>query len=210
VSVRSRTAFAAGAAGLAGAVAILIGRTDGNVGLLLLLAFAPLASAAALTVDASGLARQMRLAPALALIAAAGAIRAGSASFADVRGANAVAGVALARGPAVSVAGAWMALLGGVVALAGLAARPGDDATRSPVVRALEGAGVVALGVLLAGLFAGPQVRSVTDAIWWAGAVVVSVAIVWRARSAPVPDLWIVATALAAVGLVLTIAGGAP
>ena len=211
MSVRPRVAFAAAVAGLAGAVAVLTGTTDANVGLLLLLALAPFAGAAAVSseADAVTLSRHVRLAPALAIVAGAGAIRAGSASFADVRGANAVAGIALARGPAVSVAGAWLALAGGVVALVGLASR--EQGTKpSPVVRAVEAGGVLALGLLLAGLFAGPQVRAATDAIWWAGAAAVAAVVAWRAGSMKLPEVWVAATVLAAAGLALILAGGAP
>ena len=215
MSVRSRFAFASGVAGLAGAVAVLTGRTDANVGLLLILALAPIAGAAGVALDGratggAALLRQIRLAPAWALVAGAAAIRAGSASFADVRGANAVAGIPLARGPAVSVAGAWLALIGGVVALAGIAARSDRDDGRAPLLRLLEAGGVIALGVFLAGMFAGPQVRGATDAIWWIGAVLVVGAAAWRARDLALPDLWIAATVLAGAGLVMSIAGGAP
>jgi len=214
VSVRSRVAFATGVAGLAGAVAVLVGRADANIGLLLLLAMAPVAGATGVAVAASQgasvvPARIVRFTPAWALVAAAGAIRAGSGSFSDVRGANAVAGIALARGPVVSVAGAWLALIAGVIALAGTVRSKGAGGG-SMVLRALETGGGVALGVFLGGLFAGPQVRAVSDAIWWAAVVVVAGLISWRARDLDLPDLWVAAMLLAAAGLALTIAGGSP
>jgi hypothetical protein len=223
VSLRSRVAFAAGVAGLAGATLTLSGRFDGSIALVLLFALAARAASAGALVAvapaavgpaARSLAKQARFAPAWALVAGVGALRAGSASMSDIRGANAVAGIAIARGPALTVAGVWLALAGGVVALASssmLEGRRAEGGAAAPVaLRRLEAGGALALVALLVSLFAGPQVRNAGDAAWWIAGIGGLSALAWRVRKVALPDLVIVATALAAAGLALAVAGGAP
>jgi hypothetical protein len=220
VSVRSRVAFATGVAGIAGATLTLSGRFDAGVGLVLLFALAAQAGASGASIDTGpafaaeagrDLARQARLAPAWAIVVSTGALRAGSASIADVRGANAVAGLALARGPVVTVAGAWLAVAAGAVAIvASMGSSTVRGAAAPAALRRLEGAGVFALAAILVTLFAGPQVRGATDAVAWVAGIAALSALAWRARTLDLPDLSLVAFALAAAGLGLTLAGGAP
>jgi len=220
VSVRSRVAFASGVAGLAGATLTLSGRFDAGVGLVLLFALAAQAGSSGASIDAvpwraggasRALGRQARLAPAWAVVVAVGALRAGSASIADVRGANAVAGLALARGPAATVAGVWLAIAAGAVAIVGSIGPAAERDAAGPVtLRRLEAAGVFALAAILVTLFAGPQIRGATDAVAWVVGLGALSALGWRARALNLPDLSLVALALASAGLVLTLAGGAP
>jgi hypothetical protein len=227
VNVRARVAFATGVAGLAGAMLILTGRIDGSVALALLFASGARAAAAGtlmgggpLLADQASrsLGQQARFAPAWALVAIAGAIRAGSASLADARGANAVAGLAIARGPALTVVGMWLAVAAGAVAIVSYtsigvrtasADAPGIVAV--PVaLRRLEVAAVVAQAALLVTLFAGPQVIDPADAAWWVAGIGTIVALAWKARKMPSRDATLMAIAAAVGAVVLSLVGGAP
>jgi hypothetical protein len=225
VSARSRLAFATGVGGLIGAALLLSGRFDGSVALVLLLATAARVAAAATLIDAepivaaeahSSIVRHAAFAPAWVLVVATGVVRAGSAVLSDARGANAVAGMAVVRGNVVTVAGVWCALAAGIVALAdrtgiGVA---GDAATaRRPVLSSLdrlEIAAVLAQAALLVTLFAGPQVTGGVDVIPWVVAVAGLGVIAWFGRTLNVAKAPILAAGLAAIGLGLAIAGGAP
>ncbi len=228
VSAHSRVAFASGVAGLVGATLLLSGRFDGSVALALLFAWGARVAADASLIDggpvvAAGAARRLAqhasFAPAWAFIVAAGAQRAGSSGLSDLRGANAVAGLAIARGEALSVAGAWCALAAGVIALA---TSVGVDAETSgpqgsigrirppAALRRLDAASVLALAALLATLFFGPQVVEATDALWWAGGIAGLAAGAWQGRRLTLPNAAVTASVLGAAGLALMLVGGTP
>ena len=228
VSARRRVAFASGVGGLIGAALLLSGRFDGNVALALLFAGAARAAAAAALIDAGpivaggaqrSLARHVAFAPAWVLVVATGVVRAGSAALSDARGANAVAGLAIARGEIVTVIGVWLALAAGMIALAsrtrlGVELASSDGTTGRVVVPSslarLEIGAVVVQAALLVTLFAGPQVTGGSDGVAWGLGIAGLAAIAWFARDVEVPHAPKVAAGLAAIGLVLAIAGGAP
>jgi hypothetical protein len=228
VNARSRVAFASGVGGLIGAALLLSGRFDGNVALALLFAGAARVAVAATLVDAGpivaagahrSLARHVAFAPAWVLVVATGVVRAGSAALSDARGANAVAGLAIARGEIVTVIGVWLALAAGIIALASRtrigAETPADVGASGRVVvpsslDRLEVGAVVAQAALLMTLFAGPQVSVGNDGVPWVIGVAGLAAIAWFARDIELPHAPKIAAALAAIGLVLAIAGGAP
>ncbi|MBI4730482.1 MAG: hypothetical protein HY775_13435 [Acidobacteria bacterium] len=223
-----RVAVASGAGALGGAALLFAGRLGGSAAAALLLACGARAAASAgragpgsvaEALAAHSLLRQALFAPAWVLVVVAGLARAGSADLADVRGANAVAGLAVVRGSALAVAGAWLALAAGVLALAGPGfGRPASGGPRGrrgivrtdPVAVRLEAGALVAQGALLVTLFSGPQVTRAGDLVPWvlaggmlAGAVLAGAALAGR-RRAP-----LAAGALAAAALALVIAGGA-
>jgi hypothetical protein len=227
VSLRARVAFASGAAGCVGAALVLAGRFEGTVVLAFAFAWAARLSPSATMMGAGpilaggagrALWNQLRLAPAWAVIVAIGALRAGSVELADVRGANAVAGLALARGPALTVLGVWCALAAGAAAVG--ASTPVGAETAAPqsargvvavppTLRRMEAAGALAQIALLVTLFAGPQIDAAADAVWWVlGATALGAgAFVVRRLGAAFPAV-MVAGAGAAIGLALTVAGG--
>lgn len=229
MSVRSRVAFATGVAGAVGAALLLSGRFEGSVVLALLLAYSIRTASLAALVDAGpilaagalkGLRGRLWLAPVWALSAAAAVARAGSPELEGLRGANAVAGPALAYGPLITVAGSWLAFGAAILALitwvelgaetAGPA--PGRVEAPSPA-RRLDGIGVLAEAALVVSLFAGPQVVDTVDAAWWIGGVILLSAAAWYARRIRLPDiayLPALPAALAAAGLGLVLVGGAP
>lgn len=229
MSVRSRVAFASGAAGLAGAALLLSGRFDGSVVAVLLLLWAARTAPAAALSDAGPLsaqwatrelARHLWLAPTWALVVATAAVRAGSADLADLRGAHAVAGLALARGEPLTVIGQWLALTAGVAAAAGFArvqfetgapaGAVGRVATPAPLGR-LGLAAVAGQVILLTALFAGPEVNGPPELFWWADVAIVLGAVVWLSHQWALGRLVPALTAAAAsLGLVLAIVGGAP
>ncbi|MGH2728948.1 MAG: hypothetical protein ACRDKS_18400, partial [Actinomycetota bacterium] len=99
MSIPSRVAFASGAAGAVGAGLLLSGRYDGSVVLAGLLVFSIRTAALGSIGDgegATGLNARALLAPVWTMAVAGAAMRAGSTALTDVRGANAVAGLALA------------------------------------------------------------------------------------------------------------------
>ena len=229
MSVRSRVAFASGVAGAVGAALLLTGRFEGSVVLALLLAFSIRTASLATLVDAGpilaagavrGLRGRIWIAPVWALSAAAAVARAGSPELDGLRGANAIAGPALAYGPAITVAGSWLAFAAAALALiwwvelgaetSGSA--PGRVEAPSPV-RRLDAIGVLAEAALLVSLFFGPQVIDGADAAWWVGGVISLAVAAWYSRRVKLPDmayLPAVPVALAAVGLTLTLVGGSP
>jgi hypothetical protein len=228
VTARSRVAFASGSAGLVGATLLLSGRFDGSVALTLLFAWGARVAVDASLVDAGPilaagavrrLAQQASFAPAWALVIAVGAVRAGSAGLADLRGVNGVAGLALARGDALSVAGAWCALVAGALAIASRAsngaetAAPGGAGGRvlAPVsLRRLDAGGALAQAGLLATLFFGPQISDATDVIWWVAGVAALAALAWEGRRIAIRHAAPIAMGLAAIGLALILIGGTP
>jgi hypothetical protein len=228
VSARSRIAFASGVGGLMGAALLLSGRFDGNVALALLFAGAARVATAATLIDAGpvlaagaqrSLARHVAFAPAWVLVVATGVVRAGSAAVSDARGANAVAGLAIARGETTTVIGVWFALAAGIVALAsrtriGVELDSGDGRNGRVVVPIsldrLEIGAYLAQAALLVTLFAGPQVTGGNDGVSWVLGIAGLAAIGWFARDLDVPHAPKIAAGLAAIGLVLAIAGGAP
>lgn len=226
--MRSRAAFASGVAGLVGAILLLSGRFDGSATLAIFFVWgarvaadASLATAGPiLAADARRrLVQQARFAPAWAIVVAAAVIRAGSSGLAEMRGANGVAGIALARGPLPTVAGVWCALAAGALALATRSslgaetvAPPGSRGRIRPpaALRRLEAGGVLGQAGILTAFFVGPQVRSAPDAGWWAGGIIALLAIAWAGPLARIPKPAALAAILAAAGLALVIAGGAP
>lgn len=231
MSVRSRVAFASGAAGAVGTAMVISGRLDGSVALAVLLAFSIRTASLATLVDAGpilaggavrGLRARAWLAPAWVLVAAAAVARAGSTTLADVRGANAVAGLAVAHGPILTVAGSLLALAASILALVtwrplGVETGGGPGAIgRVEVpepVRRLDALGVLGEAALALALFVGPQVTGADDAAWWGVGIAALVGCAWYARRAPLPHR--VASpalplGLAALGLALVLVGGPP
>lgn len=215
MSIRSRVAFATGVAGLAGAVLLLTGRFDGNVVTALLFVFAARVAVPASLIDTdrgatSEVARHASFAPAWAMIVAAGIMRAGSPSIADARGANAIAGLAVAHGSLLTVAGAWFAVAAGFVVIASRARAEGATAAVPVSLQRLEMGAVIVQSALLVTLFAGPHVIEALDAVWWVAGIGSLAAVAWIARDRPIPAAPMIASGLAAAGLAFTLAGGAP
>ena len=228
MTARSRVAFASGAAGLVGATLLLSGRFDGSVALALLFAWGARVAVDASLVDAgpilaSGatqrLAQQASFAPAWALVIATGVLRAGTSGLADLRGVNGIAGLAVARGDALSVVGAWCALAAGALAIASrgsngieTAAPSGSGARVMPPVslRRLDAGGALAQAGLLATLFFGPQIAEATDVVWWAAGVAALAVVAWEGRRLTFRHAPAVAAALGAAGLALVLIGGSP
>lgn len=229
MSVRSRIAFASGVAGAVGAALLLAGRFEGSVVLALLLAFSIRTASLGALVDAGpilaagalrGLRGRVWLAPVWALSVAAAVARAGSTELVDVRGANSVAGPALAYGPVITVVGSWLAF--GAVLLALIssvelgAETSGAAAGRveaPATLRRLEGFGVLAEAALIVSLFIGPQIVDGPDGVWWAVGIVALVSAAWYARRVRLPAtayMPALPVSLAAVGLALVLIGGAP
>ena len=231
MSVRSRVAFASGAAGVVGATLLISGRYEGSIVLALLLAVSIRTAALGVLVGAGpilagGAARALRarawLAPAWAIALAAVVARTGSTALADVRGGNAVIGPALFNGPALTVAGTWLAFAAAGIALIartpiGAETAAGQAAAGRVVppaaVTRLEAIGVLAEAALIVSLFIGPQVVDGVDAAWWAGGIVALLAAAWygrRVRLLMPFSLPVVAGAIATGGLVLVSLGGKP
>jgi hypothetical protein len=100
------------------------------------------------------------------------AIRAGSPDLADVRGGNAVLGIAVAHGPVLLIAASIAAGVAGVLAIAAAWA-PLED---HPMRLALIGIGLQLW--LVVTVVAGPQVSAGTDVVpWIAAALVLGVAL---------------------------------
>lgn len=229
MDLRARVALASGAAGAVGAGLLLAGRLAGSlVAALVLASIARAAPAAALlesgslasAVAARALRRQAVLAPAWALAVAAATYRAGSSELVDVRGAHAVAGVALARGSGFAVAGAWLVLVAVAVAVAGA----GTAGVRTEAHRGH--AGVVAVptaavrlswlaaavqALLGAALVAGPRVGAPGDVVPWvlAGGPILFIVSRGAAIGAR-PEIPPLALAAGALGLALALVGGRP
>lgn len=232
----ARVSFAAGAAAVAGAASLLAGGVGGSAIAATLLACAARAASSGARLGAGpvtsalaarSLERQSLFAPAWAFALAAGIARAGSADLADIRGANAVAGLALAHGRPAAVAGAWLALAAGALALAGPGfgpVRTAGSRGRSGIVRSepllgrLEMLALAAQGALLATLFAGPQATRGLDAVVWVaalagigGVVALTASVAPRGVSVLArSEAPAVAAALGASGLALVLAGGVP
>jgi hypothetical protein len=228
VSARPRIAHAAGVAGCVAAILLETGLLDGTVVVALLAAWAARVAPAAALADAgpvlaadaaSSLARQALLAPTWALVAVAGALRAGSVDLADVRGAHAVAGLALVHGPSATVAGMWLVAGAGALAVASwsrlgaeTAAPPGSAGRIEPPapLRRLEALGAALQAGLVATLVAGPQVRGAGDALPWAVSVGALLASARAGRGRLAARGAVASLGLAAVGCALVIAGGPP
>lgn len=229
VNLRARVAFASGVAACVGAALLLAGRFEGSIVLAFLLAWAArLAPAATMLgagpILATGAARAMRtqllLAPAWAFVVATAAVRAGSVAVVDVRGANAVAGLALARGPLLTVLGVWVALVSGLIALGvrspmGAVSQAPHDArgvvAPPSTLRRLELAGVAAQVLLLVTLFAGPQIDGPADSTWWVAGALLAGAVALGVGKLPAdPRVAIGASVAGLIGLVLATIGGPP
>jgi hypothetical protein len=145
--------------------------------------------------------------PAWIGIAVVGTLRAGSERLADVRGANRVAGLAIARGHALLVAAAWVSVLAAVVAIAvpalGRITAARDTGARLEMLAAFAQVAVVVT------LFCGPQVAGARDAVpWVAGAALLSAGVYACSRLARWDRSVHIATVLAAVGVALALSGG--
>jgi hypothetical protein len=152
-------------------------------------------------------------------VVGAGVVRAGSSGLADLRGVNTVAGLAVARGDVFSVAGAWCALVAGVLALASrdengaeTAAPPGAGARVLPPasLRRLDAGAALAQAALLVTLFLGPQITEGTDVVWWGVGVALLAAVAWEGRRIVVHRAAAIAFVLAGAGLALSLIGGTP
>lgn len=186
---------------------LLAGRLDGSALVVLVLLLAARAAPVAVSTEPPAvwaLAMQMRLVPAWIGVLAVGLVRAGSVQMADVRGANAVAGLAVARGSVVAVAAAWFALVAATIVIAA----PGWRADAG-AARRLEIVAIAGQILLIVTLFAGPQVRAWTDAIPWVAASAVGAAAGWKGASV-VGAEWAprAATVLAALAFGLVLVGG--
>lgn len=232
MSVHSRVAFASGVAGAVGSALLLSGRFEGSVVLVLLLVIAIRTAVPAALVDAgpvlaAGAERALKLrasvAPVWALVVAVAVVRAGSTEIGDVRGVNAVAGLALLRGPFATVAAAWLATVAVLVAIAVTAGRLGGETAASAgaigrivvpsALRRLDLVGVVAETALAVSLFAGPQIDGPLDAFpWVAGAAAAFgvAAVASRTEAARDGRAPGAAAILGAVAVVLVLIGGPP
>jgi hypothetical protein len=204
-------ALASGVAAFAGAALLLAGRIDGSVLTVLALLLAARAAALAASPGVAGVSRALgrhaALVPAWVGVLVVAVVRAGSERVADVRGANAVAGLAIARGGALLVAGVWAAALAGIVAIA--ASDAGVPIVAGPVARRLEAVAALGQVAFVVAMFAGPSVSRATDVVPWVlGAVVVGAAAWFGARVARWDRAAAVAAALATLGVVLALAGG--
>jgi hypothetical protein len=188
----ARATIAAGAAAAAGAGLLLTGRIDGSVITALALVLVVRAVAGVVALEpahaARAVSRQFTTAPVWIAIVVVGSLRAGSVHLADVRGANAVAGLAIAQGEVVAVIAAWVAVVAAVLAISGGAgiggAYRGTVAPSVPFAR-LDATGAVLQALLVVTLFAGPQVRGAPDVgVWVAGVVGVGAAAVLARRIA--------------------------
>lgn len=204
-----RTAYASASAG-AGAFALLLaGRFSGTLATLLILALATrVAGAVASGEDDDSFRLQAYVTPAWALAIGAAAFRAGSAALADVRGANAVAGLAVARGPLLTVIGCGACVAGLICAIAVTAPAKRSLVTAAPRLALLGTAAQVALAVAA---FAGPSIAEPVDAAAWAGGVLGVAVIAGAVRNALATKITVPgANLLALAGLVLVVAGGRP
>lgn len=214
----ARVALASGAAAIAGAGVLLAGRFDGSALLVLALLAGARAGALAASTSEPGAVRALGRAatatPAWIAVVAVATLRSGSSMLDDVRGANAVAGLPLARGDATMVAAAWLAIAAGAIAISAAVARGGAyrglSAAAFPASR-LDGLASVGYVVLLVTLFAGPQMVAAADALVWAGGVAaVSVAALAARPLARWDRADALALAVGAVAFALALFGRAP
>jgi hypothetical protein len=77
-------------------------------------------------------------------------------------------------------------------------------------VRRLDAVAVLAQAAVLVALFAGPQLSSPTDALWWIAGSGVVLTVAWQARRLEIANAWAVAAGLGAAGALLVVLGGAP
>lgn len=207
---------------------LLAHRFEGTVPAVLIMVLAARASGPASALSAgefarrlatAALRRQAAFASAWVLFAAAASVRAGSTVMADIAGAHGVAGLALARGPVLSIAGMWLAVLGVAIAIGGsfparvgvrLAGPNGGMVLMPALARRLDLLGVAVQILFVAALAAGAQIRSATDAIGWVAAAVALGAWTWFGRDAArLPIAPAVAFGLCAAGLALVVGGRA-
>ena len=198
-----------GAAAATGAIALLSGVAHGSVVIATVLVLAarygPVAADPSRAREAS---RQVGLVPAWVAIVTVAVLRAGAVGLQDVRGANAIAGLAIARGSAALVLAAWVALGAGIVAIA-TASGGRPFARRALVPSAFEALAAALQIVLLVTLFAGPTVADLADVVPWIAAslAVGGVALV-AARAAWIERSDALVTAAAAAAVVVALGGG--
>lgn len=217
MSLQSGLAAASGAAAVGMSGLLITQRFEGSAPAALLLAWGATAAAHACSIhdedppvraDASlRLQRHGAFAPAAIFALAAGCIRAGSASLADIAGAHAVAGLSLIRGPFLTVAGMWLAVIGAAIAVGGATETVPGERYAGARIRMLS---TVALSLVFAALFAGPQVRGAMDVVVWTLATI-AIALwgLFGRIAASMPSAPVVAGSFAAAGLALVIMGGA-
>lgn len=214
-----RLAAASGAAALGVAALLLSQRFSGTFAAVVLLAAGVAAAAEAVALASPtesvrlaatrSLATQIRFAPALTAAVLAACVRSGSAVVADVAGAHAVAGVGLVRGPIATVVGMCLAFGAATIAAAGMIA--GGDTQEPYAARRLRAIAGALLVVVVAALFAGPQISQVSDVIPWVIAAAGAGAWTWFGRAATrLPAAPMVAALLGLAGLALVVAGGQP
>ncbi|MFN2613488.1 MAG: hypothetical protein ABR552_01545 [Actinomycetota bacterium] len=213
--INPRAAASLGVASLVGATSLLVGSMDGSVVLVLVLVLAARAGALAASPQEPraqlALARQSALVPAWAGVAIAAMVRAGSAQIPDLRGANAVAGLAIARGPVLLVVAAWAGVVAALLALIGseVGASFGGLTAATGSAGVLEVLALVAQAAFVITLFAGPQIRGLSDiGPWIVGAAAVAEAL-WFGRRFGA-RAWVprAATAFAVVAVACALAGG--
>lgn len=201
--LNQRACLIVSAAAATGAILGLLGRIELSVPAAILLLLLSRAAAFAATTEPPAARFGGSVAatiPAWILVASTAVLRANAPGLNEVRGANAVAGLALTHGEPVVVAACWLALLAGIVALAGSmpARRPSAGAPPAMQAELLSAAGLV---LFLVCLFAGPQVVGVADLLpWVVGSLAVGAAAVLAAtRIGPWSPR--VATALAVLAM---------
>ena len=204
----ARVATAVAAASLVGAGLMLAGRANGSavtVVLLILTARAALIASDPRAVDTMTLGRLAASVPLWVGVVLVGALRAGAADVDAIRGAHAVAGLALARGDALIVIASWLGMVAAIVALSTVSPRA-ERLGRDPVL----GAVVVLHVLLITTVFAGPHVSAWTDLIPWAlgVAAVGAGALALRDRLASWPVLTVTTSAVAVAVILASL--GAP
>jgi hypothetical protein len=209
MTLAGRTAFASAAAGAGSFALLLAGRFSGTLATLLILALAiRAAGGAAAGEDDASFKLQAFVVPAWAIAIAAAAYRAGSGALVDVRGAHAVAGLSVARGPALTVVGCGLCLAGLICAIAVSAPAKRSLVSAAPRLAMLGSIAQVALAVAA---FIGPAVAEPVDAASWIGGAAGVAIAAGAIRNSLAPKISLpAANLLALVGLVLVVVGGRP
>lgn len=215
--IDARVALASGVAGATAAVLALAGSLDVSIVLALVFVLvaraAPLAAATDPPAVAAALGRLARVVPVWAAVTAVAAVRAGSVLLADVRGANAVGGLGVARGDVLLVGACWLAFAAGIAAIVFPSARATASFGLTVSAGAASRIELFALALqawLLVTFFAGPQVRSIHDAGPWLVGTLATAEAVWLARRVRDAE-WLAraATAAALVALAAALIAGA-
>lgn len=214
--IHPRIALASGLAAAVGAGLLILGRIEGSlvavVALVLAARAAPLSAAGSPTA-VRALARHVETIPAWVALVVVATLRAGSPVLADIWGANGVAGLALARGSAATVAAAWAAAIACLLAIAVPAVGRGAlPLSADPPWRQLEAIAVGLQVVVVAGVSAGPQVLGAVDVVPWIVATLVGAVLVAAGGIAATGARAMQRSSLvlAVMAVVLAIGGAAP